>query len=285
MPRVRKETKSGFVVMSNDAFQDPNLSNKARGLLATMMTLPQDWQYSIEGLAVICKKDGRDTIRKQIKELESAGYLVKGRIRDEYGRLVSSKYYVFDTPWWNMPEDRLPEGFVKPTTDNPTSEKPKLENPTLDNPALGKPTQLNKQLSIKQKSNTQESNILSIYLDRMDRMGIERTIKENIDFDILCSYEDKERLQEIVGIMVDTLCSSKETIRINNEDIPYEVVAERFGSIDSEHIIYALDCMDNRSGDIRNLRAYILTTLFNAPLTIQNYNTTLYERNRRKDEN
>ena len=72
MPKIRKNTKNGFVIMSNDAFQDRNLSNKARGLLATMMTLPPDWKFSLAGLAAICKKDGLDAIRNQVGSTTAA---------------------------------------------------------------------------------------------------------------------------------------------------------------------------------------------------------------------
>ena len=284
MAQIRIKKREHFITMSNRAFQDSNLSNKARGLLATMMSLPPKWNYSVKGLTAICEKDGVDAIRVQLKELETAGYLIRSRTRDSSGKLREMVFTVFDVPWWELPDKELSEIQIKPIGEKPTQEKPILENPALDNPVLENPTQYNKQQLNKQQSIKNESNILSINLDRSDRTEIERTIKNNIDFDILCSYEDRQRLQEIVEMMVDIICSSKETIRINNDDIPHKVVADRFSSINSEHILYALDCLDNRSGDIRNVRAYILTTLYNAPLTIQNYNTTLFERSKRNSE-
>lgn len=75
--------------MSNYHLRDPNLSNKARGLLSTMLSLPDNWDYTTRGLARICK-DGVDGITAQLKELEQYGYLVRHRIRDSTGRITDN---------------------------------------------------------------------------------------------------------------------------------------------------------------------------------------------------
>ena len=280
MPKIRKNTKNGFVIMSNDAFQDCNLSNKARGLLATMMTLPPDWKFSLAGLAAICKKDGLDAIRNQVTELEAAGYLVRGRTRNGKGRLDSAVYDIFDSPWWNMPEDRLPAGFIKPSLEKPTLEKPMLENPILEKPTLENPMQFNKQISNKHNINS----ILSINLDRNDRTGVEEYVKDNIDFEFLCTQEPSERIQEIVNIIVDIICTSKEQIKINDEYVPYEAAVKRLLKVDADHVLYALDCLDNRSGEISNLKSYLITLLYNTNYTMFNHYSSLYERNKREND-
>ena len=280
MPRIRKNTKSGFVVMSNDAFQDCNLSNKARGLLATMMTLPPGWKFSLAGLAAICKKDGLDAIRTQVTELETAGYLVRGRTRNDNGRLDSAVYDIFDAPWWDMPKDRLPAGFIRPSLEKPTLENPMLENPILEKPTLENPMQFNKQISNKHNINS----ILSINLDRNDRTGVEEFVKDNIDFEFLCTQEPSERIQEIVNIIVDIISTSKEQIKINDEYIPYEAVVRRLLKVDADHVLYALDCLDNRSGEISNLKSYLITLLYNTNYTMFNHYSSLYERNKREND-
>lgn len=279
MSRLRFIQQGNFIHMSATAFRDPNLSNKARGLLGTLITLPENWEFSIRGLAKICHKDGYETLTSQIHELEENGYFICCRTRDEKGRLKGTAFYVSEEPWWNIPREKLPPDLVLPEQG-----KPKLENPKQENPAQVNRTQSNIQESNKQQLRRQLFNNLSINLDMNDRQAVEEAVKENLEFDIISEMEDPERLQEIIDIIVDTVCSTKDTIRINNEDMPYEAVAERLLSLNSEHILYAIDCMDNRSGVIRNIRAYVLTLLYNAPSTMENYYKTLYERNQRNDQ-
>lgn len=87
MAVCRVEKNKNYTTMSNYHLRDPNLSNKARGLLSTMLSLPDNWDYTTRGLAKICK-DGVDGITAQLKELEQYGYLIRHRIRDTGGRMV-----------------------------------------------------------------------------------------------------------------------------------------------------------------------------------------------------
>lgn len=87
MAVCRVEKNKNYTTMSNYHLRDPNLSNKARGLLSTMLSLPDNWDYTTRGLAKICK-DGVDGITAQLKELEQYGYLIRHRIRDTGGRIV-----------------------------------------------------------------------------------------------------------------------------------------------------------------------------------------------------
>ena len=87
MAVCRVEKNKNYTTMSNYHLRDPNLSNKARGLLSTMLSLPDNWDYTTRGLARICK-DGVDGITAQLKELEQYGYLVRHRIRDSNGRIT-----------------------------------------------------------------------------------------------------------------------------------------------------------------------------------------------------
>jgi hypothetical protein len=108
--------------------------------------------------------------------------------------------------------------------------------------------------------------------DSMDAIEAYReVIKENISFDILKQKCDAERLDEIVDIMLETLCSRKKQIRIAREDFPAEVVKSRLLKLDDSHIEYVLECLDRNTTDIRNIRSYILTALYQAPTTINSY--------------
>ena len=113
MAVFRVERNKGYTVMSNHHLRNKELSLKAKGLLSQMLSLPEDWDYTLKGLSLI-NREKIDAIREAIKELERAGYIVRSRERDEKGRLRGADYVIFEQP-------------QPPTPDLPT-----LENPTLD---------------------------------------------------------------------------------------------------------------------------------------------------------
>ena len=114
--------------------------------------------------------------------------------------------------------------------------------------------------------------------DAMDTMRAYRQIiMENIDYD--CVHRqlgyDAEILDEILDIMVDTVCSNKPMIRIGGQDFPLEVVKSRLLKLNAEHINYVVDSLKANTTKVRNIRAYLLTALYNAPTTISSYYTAL----------
>ena len=137
MAVFRVERNKGYTVMSNHHLRNKELSLKAKGLLSQMLSLPEDWDYTLKGLSLI-NREKIDAIREAIKELERTGYIVRSRERDEKGRLRGADYVIFEQP--QPPTPDLPT-LENPTLDNPTQEKPTLEKPTLENP-----TQLNKDI-------------------------------------------------------------------------------------------------------------------------------------------
>ena len=110
--------------------------------------------------------------------------------------------------------------------------------------------------------------------DEMDeRRSYERYFREHLYIDDLKqSYPyDHGRIDEILELLVDTVCSTAKTIRCAGEDRPAEVVKSRFMKLEHSHIQYVLDCIHDNTTDIRNIKAYMLTTLYNAPITIDHY--------------
>lgn len=83
--------------MSNHHLRNKELSLKAKGLLSQMLSLPEDWDYTLKGLSLI-NREKIDAIREAIKELERAGYIVRSRERDEKGRLRGADYVIFEQP-------------------------------------------------------------------------------------------------------------------------------------------------------------------------------------------
>jgi len=150
------------------------------------------------------------------------------------------------------------------------------------------PAQLNtKGTNIPKKSNTYGANTYQSNpadrkpeavapADAMDATDAYREIiKENISYDVLRQRCDPERLDEIVGILLDTVCSRKKEIRTAGEDMPAETVKNRLLKLDDSHIEYVLECLDKNTTDVRNIRNYILTALYQAPTTISSYYSAL----------
>ena len=266
--------------MSNYHLRDPNLSNKARGLLSTMLSLPDNWDYTTRGLAKICK-DGVDGITAQLKELEQYGYLIRHRIRDTGGRIVDMEYIIYE----------------RPHTASPDTEKPDMVKPDMALPRPETPAQINIDKRSTDESNTDLSNIHSILSDEarpsvlaaletkrkeakyrdMDRYR--EIIKENISYDYLLSDlpYDHDRLEEILELLVETVCSTKKYIRVAGSDYPAEVVRSRLLKLDMEHIKFVFDCLKENTTKIRNIKQYLLTTLYNAPTTIGSYYSALVQ--------
>ena len=100
----RVEHTTGFTVMSNYHLRDKNLSLKAKGLLSQMLSLPEEWDYTLVGLSFI-NREKIDAVREAIKELENAGYIVRTRERDERGRLKGTEYVIYEQPQKENPKE------------------------------------------------------------------------------------------------------------------------------------------------------------------------------------
>ena len=138
MAVFRVERNTGYTVMSNHHLRNKELTLKAKGLLSQMLSLPEDWDYTLAGLSHI-NREKIDAIREAVKELEKAGYIVRSRERDEKGRLRGADYVIYEQTQPKEPEAAT-SSEQPPTSDLPTLENPTLENPTLEKPTLEKPT-------------------------------------------------------------------------------------------------------------------------------------------------
>ena len=282
MAVFRIERTRDYTVMSNHHLRNGKLSLKAKGLLSMMLSLPEDWNYTTRGLAAICK-EGVDAIGGALRELETAGYIVRHQLRDRQGRISDTEYVIYEQP---QPKN--------PDTPQPDTASPDTGNPDMDKPDTEKPAELNIEKSNTQKSITDGlSSTDSIPFretaaarppkrkgrDAMSVTEIENyreLILENIEYDYLCrefaTY--REDLDEIVELMVETVCARRKTTRIAGSDFPHEVVRSRFLKLDSEHIRFVMDSLQKNTTEVRNMKQYLLTVLFNAFTTISNYYTS-----------
>ena len=296
MAVFRVERNAGYTVMSNHHLRNKDLTLKAKGLLSQMLSLPEDWDYTLAGLSYI-NRESVDAIRTAIWELEKAGYIKRYQGRDERGKMTAIEYVIYEQP---QPLLDLP------ILENPTTDNPILENPTSDKPTSENPTQINKDIlntnlpkkdkSITDLSNTDSIPILSPYpspfgedaAEPTERKGKEAAtesavkiyreiIKDNIDYDILLhdNKYDKDRIDEILDLILETVCTARKTLRIAGDDYPAELVKSKFLKLNSSHIEFVLDCMKQNTTKVRNIKQYLRAVLFNAPSTIDNYYTAL----------
>ena len=248
MAVFRVEKNKGYTVMSNHHLRNKELSLKAKGLLSQMLSLPEDWDYTLAGLSLI-NRESIDAIRTAVWELEKAG---------------------------------------NPTPDNPTSENPTQLNKEIQKTNLPKKEKLNTDISsthsipfhslnpspledaaqLPERKRKEATDAYSVY---------EEIIKDNIEYDYLIQdrYLDRDRIEEILALILETVCTKRRTIRIAGDDHPAELVKAKFMKLNSEHIRFVLDCMQENTTKIRNIKQYMKAALFNAPSTIGSYYTSL----------
>lgn len=271
MPVFRVSKNRDFTVIANSVFKDRRLSAKAKGILVEMLSLPENWDYTLKGLTALFS-DGIDSIRQGIKELEENGYIVRERKRDARGRLGGMEYVIYETPEKAV-ENSTPEQS-SPANAEPTEDFPVQDESAEDKAMLYK--ELNK--SRTKESITHESNpYQSITEESPDVMGYDEareTVKENIEYEILSERYPVERLDEIVDIASEALCSRRNSFSLGKDTYPYALVKDRLLRLDSSHIEYILDCIDGNTTDIRNIKPYLLKTLINAPATMDSYYRT-----------
>ena len=295
MAVFRVEKNKGYTVMSNHHLRNKELTLKAKGLLSQMLSLPEDWDYTLAGLSYI-NRESIDAIRTAIWELEKAGYITRRQGRDDKGKMTAIEYTIYEQP-------QPPPELDCPILENPTAANPVLENPTTANPTTENPMQLNKEiqrtdLPKKDLSTTDLSSTHSIPILSPDpsplgqdtaepeRKGTgkndaykiyEEIIKDNIEYNFLLqdSSIDSDRLNEIVDLMLETVCTARKTIRIAGDDYPAELVKAKFMKLNSSHIQFVFDCMRENTTKIRNIKQYLRAVLFNAPTTIDSYYTAL----------
>ena len=274
MAVFRVERTSDYTVMSNYHLRDKRLSLKAKGLLSQMLSLPEDWDYTLAGLCYI-NRESKDAIRTAIHELEQAGYIRRRQTIDSGGKFAGNEYTIYERP-------------QEPPSGEPSSEKPSSGNPTTGKPMPENPTQQNIE-----KQNTDQSNTDSILFrgsaaeppepKRIEtslakRMADYRDlIRDNIQYPLLVAQnpDDAVLIDEIVELMTETVCVRRKTTRVCGSDFPAEVVKSRLLKLDAEHIRFVLKCLRENTTKVKNIKQYLLATLYNAPLTINSYYSAL----------
>ena len=267
MAIFRLERTRDYTVMSNHHLRDKRLSLKAKGLLSQMLSLPEDWDYTLSGLAYI-NRESKDAIPSAIIELERAGYVQRHQTPDAGGKFSVNEYIIYE----------------RPVSANPSTEKPSSDNPTPDKPLQDNPTQLNTKKSNTEKQSTDKQNTDSIpsFRESSEAKRSESNSEYQKYRDLICENIEYENLKQqhpcdadSIDEILEVVCAKRKITRVVGTDFPHEVVRSRFLKLNSDHIQFVLKCMKENTTKVRNIKQYLLTVLFNAPTTISNYYTAL----------
>ena len=161
MSVIRIQKTNNYTVMSNYHFREKDMSLKAKGLLSLMLSLPEEWDYSVDGLVKL-SKDGKDSVISAITELEQFGYLVRSQAKGQDGKFTGYDYDVYEQPYTE-----------KPFTENPSTVKPMTENPQqLNTKPLNTESDINitnKKLNINVQTEQEFEEVWKLYPRKEDK--------------------------------------------------------------------------------------------------------------------
>lgn len=304
MAIVRIPKVKNYTIMSNHHLTDPNLSLKAKGLMSYMLSRPDNWDFTIEGLARQ-NMEGADAIARIIRELEARGYVIRSRTRNKAGKFTDMEYSILECPrdmtnLETITEENVPvPAHDEPIPDRPIPNSPLPENPIVDAPNAAAPfpenagqintEPLNTEIPRTKREKTELSNPdpsktdQSIPTDYVVHAGIDRKIKainppdiRKLTAQVHLQIGMKESLGQaemdnVVSLIVEVLSAHCRHFTISGRQIPAELVKQRFQELNSLHIEYVFSCMKKAGSDIRNIKQYLLASLFNAPAIMDSY--------------
>lgn len=261
-----KTKRDNFLVVSKIFLQDKNLSLTERGLLATMHSLPDDWDFTIAGMGKILP-DGESKIRSALDGLVGKGYVAKTQSKNLDGKFGRNIIEVNERPL-----------FENPLAENPVTDNRVTENPTAREPLAENDLQYsNNKYSIKECNNNQSINhLLENSLDVMDgEMEIKaykRVIASNIKLDWLLEVAERNgdrevaMVHEIYDVICDMVCYPREKVLIKETKYPWNTVKSQFLKLRYQHIADILNRIVDAELGIKNMSAYLISTLYSASL-------------------
>lgn len=259
--RVRKRPNN-FVMLDKTFLEDDRLSFKAKGILAYLLSKPDNWKV-IVGNLVKYSKDGKSAVYAGLKELKECGYYVKTPIRSEDGRRISR----WESTVYEMPDSLLSD-FQE--IDNEEIENQYFENRERNNNKLN----INNNhvsLSVREEDKTDETD---------EKNSIENTLEvihDNIGYEQLrqTNPEDMGLIDEFVNVMLDTLLSKSGVVRINGEEKPRALVQSQIMKVGYDDILLVLMQFRQHKERIQKKRQYILSMLYHAPMERNAHYTNL----------
>lgn len=222
---------------------------------------------------------------RAINELKQFGLIEKKRRGHGLADLTYVKSFVSHENEQEYPEVRF-SVFPQESSDKQVLESTILKvHEPADLPVVESPKREVLMSHTKENHTNLSHTIYPSEIDEMDR--VRESLKENIDYDVLMTDEElpKDMLEEIVNLLEDTLYSRASEIRIGSAVYPREVVKSRLLKLDSEHIKYVIYSLKHNRTEVRNIRAYLLAALYNAPATMESYYSTMLAHHTYGDNN
>lgn len=263
--RVRKRPNN-FVMLDKTFLEDDRLSFKAKGILAYLLSKPDNWKV-IVGNLVKYSKDGKSAVYAGLKELKECGYYVKTPIRSEDGRRISR----WESTVYEMPDSLLSD-FQE--IDNEEIENQYLENRERNNNYYNNKLNINNNhvsLSVREEDKTDETDEESRLENTLE------VIHDNIGYEQLrqTNPEDMGLIDEFVNVMLDTLLSKSGVVRINGEEKPRALVQSQIMKVGYDDILLVLMQFRQHKERIQKKRQYILSMLYHAPMERNAHYTNL----------
>lgn len=285
MPKLKKKVSKDFTTIHNTMIRDMNLGATERGVLLTMLSLPDNWDFSIKGLTSILP-DGYTKISTSLKKLEKAGYLIRQRVYSD-GKICDWEYTFSDEPM-DVENVQNCDSFCPQEAENQKVGKQETENliqgfQILENRRANKikKNQIKKnqvstnQISINQSASDSGKAVENQNDGLMDGYTGEKQIytevvQSNIEYDeyrewiemLANGYMTVNELDEIVEMIVRAICSRKPVERICGQDFPREVIKSAMLKVDRTCLENAIETM-KQTDNIRNYERYLISTLFN----------------------
>ena len=303
MPTCKVVKNANFTTISNYHLRDKSLSMKAKGLLTIMLSLPEDWDYTIAGLATL-SADGRDSITTTIRELEDHGYVKRHQSRGEKGTFAQNEYWIYEMPqkesvFSEAMTDTVPayadssfgtEADASYDEADDTSDEiaEDCENdaddynpyvaygpagvkefyPMQSKPISGFPSSAAPMSGYATQRNTKELNTNQTKI-RYDLMRARA--EEQVEYAVLVQEYPKELLDGLIEMIVELESCQSENLLIAGAVYPREVVVSRIQKLDAECIRYILDCLREVKPQIKNMKKYLMASMFNAPATMESF--------------
>ncbi len=256
--------KDDFFVAPRIFTRDLDIPFEAIGLLSVLYSLPANWEYSASGLATV-SMHGKNRISKLMRLLVEKGYVEMVQLKTPDGKFAGKTIR------------------LKNNIGNARESKQGVQSPSLQNTALQTPSPHTEAPVVEAQYNIQGNNRHEDKIHQSINLGedeideIREEVKDQLDYEYACKEFGKDRIDGIVDIMVETLLSVG-TVNIGRNQLPAEQVKNVFRKINMEHIRYIFDCIEETSREkkIRNMKSYLLTALYNAPMTIDVYYDSEY---------
>lgn len=254
MPVFKNKTQGQYVNVYKDILKNYSLSLRDRGMVVTLLSLPDNWEFTISGLSKIIP-DGKSSIRASLSHLEELGYISRTQERAERGKFGKIAIEIHETP-------------VAPLSDFRQMENPTADNPSAGNPSTENRTQyINNQLNNNQVNKHPSINHLDESEGETDTEQLRKFVAENIKLEQFYKLaegnaSEQEMIREIYDTICDVVCFPRKQITIKVTSYPWQVVKSQFLKLKPVHIANLLERLVDNSLEIKNMESYLISTLY-----------------------